>query len=51
LEIFEMIRSLLKAVVLSTVAALFATLSAFGMAAEGMPDATVRFSGKAGAVD
>jgi hypothetical protein len=50
LEIFEMVRSLLKAVVLSTVAALFATLSTFGMAADDIPDATVNFSGKAGAV-
>ena len=42
--------SLLKAVVLPTVVALFATLSALGMAADDMPDATVSFSGKAAAV-
>ena len=45
-----MIRSLLKVVVFPTVAALFATLSALGMAADGTPDATVSFSGKAAAV-
>lgn len=44
-----MIRFLLKAVVFPTVAALFATLSALGMAAEDMPDATVSFTGKAAA--
>jgi hypothetical protein len=45
LEIFEMIRSLLKAVVPPAVAVLFATLSAPGIAAGDKPDATVSFSG------
>ncbi|MGB8436163.1 MAG: hypothetical protein WCE38_18075 [Burkholderiales bacterium] len=40
-----MIRALSKSVVLLTVAALFATLSALGMAADEKPDATLRFSG------
>ena len=45
-----MIRSVIKAVVLPTVAALFAALAALGMAADDVPDATVSFSGKAAAV-
>jgi len=45
-----MIRSVIKAVVVPTVVALFATLATRGMAANDVPDATVSFSGKAAAV-
>ena len=45
-----MIRSVIKAVVVPTVVALFATLAVRGMAANDVPDATVSFSGKAAAV-
>jgi len=45
-----MIRSLSKVVVLASAAALFATLSALGIAANDKPDATVDFSGGTAAV-
>jgi len=45
-----MIRSVIKAVVVPTAAALVTTLAALGMAADDTPDATVSFTGKAAAV-
>jgi hypothetical protein len=50
LEIFDMIRSVMHAIVVPAAAALFATVAALGMAADDTPDASVSFSGKAAAV-